>query len=236
GFWQAAWCWDEHVMGAMAALGYDCYAVSLRGHGGSEGRIRGGSIDDYVADVASIAATLEREPVVIGHSMGGFTTQHYLARGLPAAAGILVSSVPGRGAWRAALKAARNHPVVFARINATLNVGPLVETPERAREYLFAPSVPHSVVERYSARLQDASFRAFLDLLLKTPDLSKVAAPTLVIGGDEDAFFDIDEWQDTATGLGADLVIIPGAGHEIMLEEAWTRLVDHIDEFVSGLA
>ncbi len=221
-------------MGAMAALGYDCYAVSLRGHGGSEGRIRGGSIDDYVADVASIAATLEREPVVIGHSMGGFTTQHYLARGLPAAAGILVSSVPGRGAWRAALKAARNHPVVFARINATLNVGPLVETPERAHEYLFAPSVPHSVVERYSARLQDASFRAFLDLLLKTPDLSEGGSPHSGHRWRRGRLLRHRRMTGHGNRAGADLVVIPGAGHEIMLEEAWTRLVDHFDGFVSG--
>lgn len=235
GFWQAAWCWDECILGAMAGRGYDSYALSLRGHGGSTGKIRGGSIDDYVADVASVAARMDRQPVVIGHSMGGFVIQHYLARGLPARGGVLVSSVPGKGALRTALKAARRHPLVFARINVTLNVGPLVATVDRAHEYLFAPSIPRSVVERYSPRLQDASFRTFIDLLIKRPDLSRVDVPTLVVGGDEDAFFDVDEWQDTASALGSELVIIPGAGHEIMLEQCWPSLVDHIDAFVSGL-
>jgi pimeloyl-ACP methyl ester carboxylesterase len=91
-------------------------------------------------------------------------------------------------------------------------------------------------VERYAPRLQDASFRAFIDLLFKRPDLSRIQVPTLVIGGDQDAFFDVDEWQDTASAMKADLVVIPGAGHEIMLEESWPQLADHIDGFVSGLA
>jgi pimeloyl-ACP methyl ester carboxylesterase len=51
----------------------------LRGHGASEGRdrIRWHSIADYVSDVAQVAGQLSRSPVVIGHSMGGFTVQKY---------------------------------------------------------------------------------------------------------------------------------------------------------------
>ncbi|MFZ0625406.1 MAG: alpha/beta fold hydrolase [Acidimicrobiia bacterium] len=236
GFWQAAWCWDEHLLQAMADRGYDSYAVSLRGHGGSEGRIRGSSIDDYVADVAAVAATLDDAPVVIGHSMGGFTTQHYLAGGHPAQAGILVSTVPQRGAWKATLKAARRHPGVFARINATLNVGPLVATPELAHEFLFASTFPRSEVARYGERLEDASYRAFLDLLLKRPDVGRISVPTLVVGGDADGFFDMVEWETTAAALGTNLVVLPGAGHEPMLEPSWPELVDVIDEFVTNLA
>ncbi|MGA7097323.1 MAG: alpha/beta fold hydrolase [Acidimicrobiia bacterium] len=234
GFWQAAWCWDEHVLGAMAGRGYDSYAVSLRGHGRSEGRIRGSSIGDYVADIESVASTLERAPVVIGHSMGGFATQHYLAGGHPAHAGVLVSTVPQRGAWKATLKAARRHPGVFAKINATLNVGPLVASPELAHEFLFAPTVPRSEVERYGERLEDASYRAFVDLLIKRPDVERISVPTLVIGGDADGIFDVAEWEATAAALGTRLVVLHGAGHEPMLEPSWHHLVDVIDDFVAN--
>ncbi len=235
GFWQAAWCWDEHVLDAMANLGYDSYAVSLRGHGGSGGQIRGTSIADYVDDVASVAVGLNDAPVVIGHSMGGFTTQHYLAAGHPARAAVLVSSVPRKGAWRATLKAARLHPAVFARVNATLNVGPLVGTTALAHDFLFAPSFPRAEVERYCARLEDASYRAFLDLFFKRPRLSGVSVPSLVVGGDQDGFFGIREWEETAAALGTHLTVLAGAGHEPMLEPAWPRLVEVIDEFVANL-
>jgi hypothetical protein len=37
GSWHAAWCWDEHFLPYFADCGYEAHAVSLRGHGGSEG-------------------------------------------------------------------------------------------------------------------------------------------------------------------------------------------------------
>jgi len=38
GMWHAAWCWAEHLLPYFAQHGYASYALSLRGHGGSEGR------------------------------------------------------------------------------------------------------------------------------------------------------------------------------------------------------
>ncbi|HEX9180581.1 MAG TPA: alpha/beta fold hydrolase, partial [Burkholderiales bacterium] len=38
GAFSAAWCWAEHFLPYFADRGYDSYAVSLRGHGASEGR------------------------------------------------------------------------------------------------------------------------------------------------------------------------------------------------------
>ena len=101
GFWQAAWCWDVYVMPELGRRGHHCVAVSLTGHGGSEGRIRGQSVDDHVADVVEVASRFDRPPVLIGHSMGGFVVQHYLAGDHPAAGAVLVAPVPRPGAWGA---------------------------------------------------------------------------------------------------------------------------------------
>ena len=57
GAWHAAWCW-ENFLPYFAQQGYPSYAVSLRGHGASEGRdkIRWHSAaHGYVADVTQIA-------------------------------------------------------------------------------------------------------------------------------------------------------------------------------------
>ena len=53
GKWHGAWCWQEHFLPYFAGKGYECAALSLRGHGNSEGRERIGwhTIADYVADV-----------------------------------------------------------------------------------------------------------------------------------------------------------------------------------------
>ena len=57
GAWHGAWCWDVHFLDYFAQHGFAAHAVSLRGHGNSEGRskLRGTRIADYVQDVAAAA-------------------------------------------------------------------------------------------------------------------------------------------------------------------------------------
>lgn len=236
GYWQAAWTWDLYVMPALAESGHHCVAVSLRGHGGSEGRIRGSSIRDYVEDVAGIAGALSAEPIVIGHSMGGFVTQHYLAAGHRPAAAVLVSSVPRSGAWGATFKVATRHPWRFLKTNLTMDVGAVVETPEAARDLLMTDRVPREIAEDCLSRLERASYRVYMDLLFNRPDVSGVRVPVLVLGGTEDAFFSSREWQTTADALGASLEMLPGAGHQPMWEDRGTDLIDSIARFADQLA
>ncbi len=65
GMWHGAWCWDEFFLPFFADAGYHVTALSLRGHAGSEGKIQGSSIMDYVRDVEEVARTLPTPPVPV---------------------------------------------------------------------------------------------------------------------------------------------------------------------------
>ena len=66
GMSHAAWCWAEHFLPYFAQHGYVSHALSLRGHGGSEGRqrLRWTPLADYVSDVAQVVDQLEKSPVL----------------------------------------------------------------------------------------------------------------------------------------------------------------------------
>ena len=72
GAWHGAWCWKMHLADYLAQQGFQVHAISLRGHGNSEGRqrLRCSGVADYVDDVAQVARQLSAPPIVIGHSMG----------------------------------------------------------------------------------------------------------------------------------------------------------------------
>src|SRR5438876_8265167 len=78
-----AWCWEPYFLPWFAARGYPAYALSLRGHGASGGgdSLFVASIDDYLADVERVRATLPSAPVLIGHSMGAAIIERLLDRG-----------------------------------------------------------------------------------------------------------------------------------------------------------
>ena len=71
GSYCAAWIWAEKFMPYFAEQGFSCAAVSLRGHGGSEGLLSWASLADYVDDVTSAVAQMDSPPILVGHSMGG---------------------------------------------------------------------------------------------------------------------------------------------------------------------
>ncbi len=82
GAYCAAWVWDRHFLPFFADRGYQAHALSLRGHGASEGheRLSSWRLRDYVADVEQVIVGLSRPPVLIGHSMGGLIVQKILHR------------------------------------------------------------------------------------------------------------------------------------------------------------
>jgi len=229
GAWHGAWCWEETFLPFFARAGYSVTALSLRGHGGSDGRagLRWHAIADYVADLAAVTANLRPAPILIGHSMGGLVVQKYLER-RPAAAAVLLASVPTSGATATALRVLRHHPVQFAKINARLSLYPVVETPVLAREYLFSPHTPPEIVAAVHPRLQDESYRAFLDMMTRLPRPGRVKVPVRVLGAAEDAIFHPGEVQRTARAYGATATIYPGMGHNMMLEPGWEAVAGDI--------
>ena len=229
GAWHGAWCWEANFIPFFVRAGFAVQALSLRGHGGSDGRagLRGHAIADYVADLAGVAGGLRPAPVLIGHSMGGLVVQKYLERATAAAA-VLLASVPTNGATATALRVLRRHPVQFAKINLRLSLYPVVETPELAREHLFSPTTPPEIVTAAHARLQDESYRAFLDMMTRLPRPKRVHVPVRVLGAAEDGIFTPDEVQRTARAYGVTPTIYQGMGHNLMLEAGWEQVAGDI--------
>jgi pimeloyl-ACP methyl ester carboxylesterase len=236
GYWQAAWVWDVFLMPELAGRGHDCFAVSLTGHGGSEGKLKGRSVRDHVEDVYEVVARFDTPPIVIGHSMGGYVVQHYAALGYPASGLVLVSPVPPQGAWKATGRVARRHPGKFAKANLMFDIGAVVENPDHAYEWLFSRSFPRKEADGYAGRWERASYRTYLGLLFKRPEVDRINVPRLVVGGSDDGLFSVEEWERGSEKLRAPLHVIPGAGHQLMLEPSWGELAELLDKFAKRLS
>lgn len=230
GAWHGAWCWDVHFLDFFVQQGFSVHAISLRGHGGSEGRekLRWMRIVDYVDDVATAAAELPSPPIVIGHSMGGHVVQKYLERGVAPAA-VLLASLPPAGALRTTLRILRRHPWIFLKMNLTLSLRPLVATPALAREYFFSEGLSDGQLQGYWEQLQDESYMGFLDMLvLNLPKPQKVRTTMLVLGAERDSVFSVAEVEATARAYNTKAEIFEGMAHDMMLEPGWQSVAERI--------
>ena len=230
GMWHAAWCWSEHFLPTFAQHGYESYAVSLRGHGASEGRerLRWTPLAGFVSDVAQVVDGLESPPVLIGHSMGGMVVQKYL-ESHPAPAAVMLGSAPPGGLIPATLRVARRHPLAFLKANLTLSLFQTISTPELYCEAFFSDSIGDEELQACYAQVQDESFRAYVDMMaLDLPRPEKVDTPMLVLGATEDNLIAPSEVDATAKAYNTRAEFFPDMGHAMMLDVGWEAVAERI--------
>ncbi|MBI2242165.1 MAG: alpha/beta fold hydrolase [Magnetospirillum gryphiswaldense] len=224
GSYSAAWIWTKDFMPYFAAAGWDCHALSLRGHGGSDGTVEWASLADYVADVAWAVDQLDTPPVLIGHSMGGLVAQHVVAAGHAAAGMVLLASTPPSGLGSSSLHMMAHASDVLFQLGLLQSLGPGAVSPQVMHRALFSDHTDPAHVAWMMDHLQKESSRVAAELLMPSkPWPPAQRMPVLVLGGDKDMFLPVSAFQETATHWDAELRVIAGAPHGLMADSRYWR-------------
>lgn len=231
GMYHGAWCW-EHFLPYFAQHGYVSHAVSLRGHGASEGRekLKWVSLDDYVEDVMSVVDTLDTQPVLVGHSMGGVVVQKYLESHHAPAAVLLASAPPGglRFGILRVLRVVRKYPLATLKARLTLSLLPIVNEPSRYKTLFLSDDIPEENLNEYFARVQDESLRAVTEVIYGKVRTELIKTPILVLGAANDFLVSPKELEVTAQVYNTQAEIFPDMAHNMMLETHWQAVADRI--------
>jgi pimeloyl-ACP methyl ester carboxylesterase len=231
-----AWVWEPHFLPYFARHGYAAHALSLRGHGGSDGGagLAFARLRDYVADVEQVAAGLAGAPVVIGHSLGGMVVQKYLHRHpgkVPAA--VLMASAPPHGILGSYFHMLFRHPRLLLEMSLVQTLGPFglqVTGVDRVRRALFSAATADEVFYAFAPRLEAESAMAVLDLwgLDTVPSRPSLHLPVLVLGGENDAFIAPGALRETARTYRTRPEVFAEMGHALMLDHHWQQAADRI--------
>jgi pimeloyl-ACP methyl ester carboxylesterase len=210
------WSYDLHLWDALVpglhAIGLRTVRYDHRGHGGSP-TAGPYEFDQLVGDLAGLIDTLELErPALCGLSLGGFVAMQYAADHPPAVPALVLADTcphpipqdtemadtipvtadgPGAlGAWWD-----QGHPVTAATDL----------TSHRARRERFLRNDADGLAHAIRACARRAAV---------TDRLPAITSPTLVVCGEDDAFFPPALHAELAGRIsGAELAVIRGAGH-----------------------
>ncbi|MDQ2694980.1 MAG: alpha/beta hydrolase [Pseudomonadota bacterium] len=238
GAFAGAWCWAEHFLPYFAGRGYAAHALSLRGHGGSDGheRLLWTGLREYASDLERVIGDLGRPPVLVGHSMGGMVVQKYLERA-SAPAVVLMAAVPPQGLLGASLWLAARDPLLFHELQLIQFGGPHFATVSAAQRAIFSADMPYETVARYFSRMQPESQRVMLDMTWY--DLPRFKpdgqVPMLVLGAENDALLAPAMVRSTARAYGAEADILPNMAHAMMLEAGWRRAAKRLADWLDKL-
>ena len=230
GMFGGAWMWEPYQT-LLARHGYESHALNLRGHHGSRpvpdvGKV---SVADYVGDALEIARTL-RQPIVIGHSMGGMIAQKVAEQGACRAL-VLIGAAPPR--WIPALSSVlMRHLVRY--VKELFLMQPIL--PDRkAADALMFNRTPRAQADDEYARLVPESGRAGLELSFGVHAVHgpRITAPVLVLTGRDDRFVVPRIARAIARKYHAELRQYDNFAHHIINEPGWeapaAELVEWLD-------
>jgi pimeloyl-ACP methyl ester carboxylesterase len=191
---------------------YRTFALDQRGHGDSDRPLTGYTLDDFAADVvAFLGAVGIGRATIVGHSMGSLIARR-VALTYPDRVGrlVLIGAILGANELVGALRAAVQDLV-----------DPVPEQFVRAfQQSTLHTAVPEAFLDRVvqeSLKLPARAWQRVLDGIFAAPDvdrLGQIAAPTLLVWGEHDAFFSREEQEHLAAAIpGARLTVYPETGH-----------------------
>lgn len=228
----------RHQMATLS--GWRRIAPDLRGCGGSGVPDRGYSMARYAQDLLELLDHLRvKRTVVCGLSMGGYVTFELLRRAPERVRGLILSDTRAE-ADSAEGRRGRDEMIELARRQGAAAVA------ERMIPKLLSPTTLQAQpevadhVRRMILGTPLPGLVGALEAMRERPDstatLRAVNAPTLVLVGAEDALTPPAAARTLAAAVpGAQLTLIPGAGHLPPLEQALvTSRV--ISEFLQALA
>ncbi|MBK7953585.1 MAG: alpha/beta fold hydrolase [Candidatus Accumulibacter sp.] len=231
GGYATAGCWDEYFLPWFSGRGFDCHALDLAGHGGSESReqLHSYGLDDYAEDLAQVVQELDVAPILIGHSMSSVVVERFLERH-QAHAAVLMAPVPPTGILGATMKIAMTTPAFFDQQARATRGEYTADALQTMRDVYYSADTRTADLIRFGPLFQPESRRALLDLTLLAMHIGRRRArlPALVVGGAADAVFPSAGLGFTAARWQAEVAVIPRAGHTLMLDAHWQAAAERI--------
>ena len=257
---QDSWHYQRRDLADLADEGCRLVFWDQRGHGQSgRGPAEHATIDQLGRDLAAVLrVTAPTGPLVlVGHSMGGMTVMALADQqpelfderviavaliatspgrlaevtfGVPAAAGRVMRRVAPR-----ALEALNRRPTLVARGR---DLGADIEF-VLTKRYSFDTDVPPSLVHFASRMIGGTSLEVLAELFPAFDSHDKLTAldvlngvETLILVGDHDKMTPADHSREMVEHVpGAELVVLPHAGHLVMLEYH-DVVTDHLRDLV----
>ena len=232
GMYHAAWCWKDFRV-LFAESGYKSYAISLRGHGRSEGGLWLASLGDYAQDVLQEVRALNRPVIFVAHSMGALVGARVVETFQPAAVVLLAPASPlslrgviGRVTCRCielGLRALRK-----GRLRA------VIPTLKEVAKYLFFSSqMPDAKFEGHFKKLGCESLVASLQMIIGWPARCPTYrplgnTPVIIMGAKNDVSVTESAVCYVAEKMGVKPAMVPDLAHDMMLDCNWEEAARQI--------
>ena len=250
GICHGAWCWTT-TLEYFSNAGYDCYALSYRGHGQRADpifkKLLKYKLCDYVDDLAAVVEAVTQEtgdrPFLVGHSMGGAVVQAYIDDNSHKVSGaVLYASAPAKRMRIFETQAAH---IASRRLKRSFMValGMKLSVEKVNDSAFFNDRLDPDLCSLYASLLQPESLRVVFGLMGRgySKRWKSVKCPVCIVGSSADEYFPEKMLLRTAETYGVDPAsdrykVFPGLCHDMMLDKGWEETAEYVLAFLRSAA
>ncbi len=226
-----SWLWERYL-GYFAGRGWEAHALNLRAHFWSEtADLARLNFQSYLDDAAAGLARLRREPVLVGHGLGGLLAMRLAERGNVGGLVLISPALPGELRAPGELHELRSVPAIF-------------------RQDLIGWGLPEEQLRRQNRDLTDGDVARINHFLgaesgaARRDTIVGVAVsrellpdvPILVIGGGLDRLYPELDSERLAGWLGAEYQPFGAHSHFglVVGEESYLQVADAVRSFLEA--
>jgi pimeloyl-ACP methyl ester carboxylesterase len=237
GMFHNAWTW-QWWQPLLAEWGWESVAVSLPGHGGSpvQRQIELCTLDYYLGFLKAEVDRLEQPPVLMGHSMGGALTQWYLkyCGDLPAA--VLVAPWVSHSVMLDGMpRVLQLDPVLLLLVSLAWSSNPWIRSPQRAARLFITDGALVTPEELHDHLGPESTLVVFQHNPPFWTPPDDVRTPLLWVTGGKDAVVSVKGATHSAEFYQAEHLIVPEAGHNLMMDVGYWETARSIVEWLEKL-
>lgn len=213
------------------------FAITQRGHGDASRPESGYAPADMARDVAEFLTALSiPAAIIVGHSMGSYVAQRFAIDYPERTLGLVLLGTCSE------MRGNREVEAFWKDVVSNLSDPVPREVALEFQISTLAKPIPPGYLEMYveeslkvPARVWRSAFRAMLDED-HSADLQKLTVPTLLLWGDQDAFFGHEDQAGVCSAIpGSRLITYAGNGHALHWEEP-QRVATDIANFAEDVA
>jgi len=216
--------WDDQVRALLSENRFRLVAPDWRGFGESDITAEVSTMEMFADDLAALMDSLGIDAAILcGLSMGGYAAFAFLRKYPRRVSGLILADTrPGADSPEA--RANRENVAILAETQGTGALADL-QVPRLISDYTrqHSPSVELHIRQMIDAATPQGVAAASRGMALRADSndlLSTITCPALVLVGEHDVLTPPDLAQEYAAHIaGAQLVVIPGAGHLSNLEQ-----------------
>jgi non-heme chloroperoxidase len=233
GAFSGGWIWSVYFQPYFAKLGFESFALDLRGRRAVSPYIPSPhGLSDYARDVQDLTASIDGPCILIGHSLGGMIAQKISVLSPPAGLALL-ASVPPEGLSISAWQMALSNPLLFWN-TAALAMSPQMGNISLTRDALLSPDVSDDIARQVLKMSSPEAPRALMEAqmpLVASPGFLQ-QTPVCVMGGANDRLIPVSAIQRTADFYGVDSIVFNNLAHSLMVDTRWLGVAEALHSWI----